>query len=76
MAGESEQEQGVPSFDYSAASRRFQLLFDLSRPLDDLEEMLLSDFQGQTLSMKAIYLRHNVVKRYVSSNYNAGTYKS
>ncbi len=45
MAHESsEQEQGVPSFEYSPASKNFPLLFALSRPLDDLEESLLSGF--------------------------------
>ncbi len=70
MARESsEQEQGVPSFEYSPASKNFPLLFDLSRPLDELEEILLKDFAGQKLTMEAVYERHNVGKRYVRANY-------
>jgi hypothetical protein len=70
MAGESsEKEQGVPTFEYSPASERFPLLFELSRPLDDLEEMLLRDFAGQKLLMRAIYERHSVGKRYIKINY-------
>lgn len=65
----SEQNQGVGSFAYSAASKNFPLLFQLSRPLDDLEEMLLDDFAGETLSMGEIYMRHNVGKPYVKANY-------
>jgi three-Cys-motif partner protein len=70
MAKESsEQEQGVPSFEYSPASRIYPLLFALNRPLDDLEEMLLSEFAGQQLNMGQIYERHSVDKPYIESNY-------
>jgi hypothetical protein len=70
MAGESsEQDQGVPTFEYSPASERFPLLFELSRPLDELEDMLLSDFAGQKLSMQAIYEQHSVGRRYIKRNY-------
>ena len=70
MAKESSlHEQGVPSFHYSPADRRFPLLFELNRPLDDLEEMLLADFAGQTLPMKAVYKRHHVRRRFVAKNY-------
>jgi hypothetical protein len=70
MAGESsEQEQGVPTFEYSPAAERFPLLFELSRPLDDLEDMLLSDFDGQRLSMQAVYQQHSVGRRYIKKNY-------
>lgn len=70
MARESsEQEQGVPTFAYSPASKKFPLLFELFRPLDDLEKMLTKDFAGQRLSMNEVYMRHNVGKRYVRANY-------
>lgn len=64
-------EQGVPTFEYNPADRRFLLLFELSRPLDDLAEMLLSEFAGQTLRMKEIYERHHVGKRYIKKNYKS-----
>ena len=70
MAKESSlHEQGVPSFQYSPADKRFPLLFELNRPLDDLEEMLLTQFPGQTLSMKNIYEQHNVGRRFIAKNY-------
>jgi three-Cys-motif partner protein len=70
MARESsEHEQGVPSFEYSPASKKFTLLFALSRPLDDLEDSLLADFAGQKLAMEAVYTRHSVGKPYVKTNY-------
>ncbi len=65
----STKEQGVPSFAYCPAEARQTLLFELSRPLDDLEEMLLSEFAGQTLTMKDVYMRHNVGCRYIKKNY-------
>ena len=44
----TDSEQGVPSFEYNPASRRQPLLFEYSRPLDDLAEILLTDFAGKT----------------------------
>lgn len=70
MAGESTQkDQGVASFLYSPASKRFPTLFELTRPMDDLEEMLLVDFAGEKLSMRAIYEKHSVGKPYIEKNY-------
>lgn len=70
MARESsEQNQGVPSFEYSPASEKFPFLFELSRPLDDLEAMLLEGFAGQTLTMQEIYERHNVGRQFIEANY-------
>lgn len=70
MAGESsDRDQGVGSFAYSTASKNFPFLFELSRPLDDLEGMLLRDFAGQILPMREIYVRHSVDKPYVKGNY-------
>lgn len=70
MASESsERDQGVGSFAYSTASKNFPFLFELSRPLDDLEGMLLRDFAGQMLLMREVYMRHNIGKPYVKGNY-------
>ena len=70
MAGySSETSQGVPSFEYSPATERQPLLFELSRSLDELCDMLLSDFSGQSLSMKDIFDQHNVGKPFIESNY-------
>jgi three-Cys-motif partner protein len=72
MARESSEAlQGVASFDYSPADQRQPLLFELARPLDDLEKMLLTGFSGQTLPMQAIYERHNVGRRYIKKNYKS-----
>jgi len=70
MAKESsEQNQGVPSFEYNPATSKQPLLFDLYRPLDELEEMILEKFSGQTITMHEIYSQHHVGKRYISKNY-------
>jgi three-Cys-motif partner protein len=70
MAKESsEHHQGVASFEYSQASERFPILFELARPLDDLAEMLLTDFAGELATMDDIYLRHCVGRPYIRSNY-------
>jgi three-Cys-motif partner protein len=74
MARESSsEEQDVASFEYNPADirqlGRQTLLFQLSRPLDDLADMLLREFAGQILSMRQIYEQHNVDRPYVSRNY-------
>ncbi|MBI4763997.1 MAG: three-Cys-motif partner protein TcmP [Deltaproteobacteria bacterium] len=62
--------QGVPTFAYSpASSRRQSLLFELNRPLDELEDLLLSDFAGRTLYSREINKEHSVDRPYISKNY-------
>jgi three-Cys-motif partner protein len=65
----STSEQGVPSFTYSPADEQYHLLFALSRPLHDLEDMLATDLAGQTLTVKEIYEMHSVDRPYVKKNY-------
>jgi hypothetical protein len=70
MARESsENTQGVASFQYSPASLRWPILFELSRPLDDLEEMLLDEYAGRTLTMLQIYEAHSIGKPFIKRNY-------
>jgi len=70
MAKEStDSGQGVPSFEYNPATRQQPLLFEYSRPLDDLADMLMADFAGQTVTMKQIHDQHNVGTLYISRNY-------
>lgn len=70
MAGESSAaDQGVPSFEYNPASKDQRLLFELSRPMDDLEGQLLNDFAGRTLTMRQIYEKHSVDKPFLSKHY-------
>jgi len=70
MAKESSyQNQGVPSFEYNPATYRQLSLFESSSPLDELEQMLLDEFAGQTMSMEEIYIQHNVGRNYIKQNY-------
>jgi three-Cys-motif partner protein len=70
MAGESSRtEQGVATFEYSPADRRFPLLFELGRPLDDLKAMLLREFAGKRAAFKTLYETHSIGKPYTASNY-------
>ncbi len=70
MANESSStEQGVPTFEYSPASKRQPLLFELARPLDELGDMLLDEFADETATMAQIYDRHNYGRRYIEKNY-------
>jgi hypothetical protein len=60
---------GLESFKYNPADERFPLLFDLTRPLDDLQEMLLREFAGRRLTMNAVFEDHHVGKPFVEKNY-------
>lgn len=70
MAGYSSvSDQGVTRLEYSPADTRTPLLFGFYRPLDDLEDMLLSDYQSQTVGFKELYEVHSVGKSYIAKNY-------
>ncbi len=76
MAKEStDQDQGVASFEYNPATTQQPLLFELTRPLDELESMLLDKFSKRTLTMKEIYDQHHVGTPYISKNYKAALNK-
>ena len=64
------QEQGVPSFSYSPAdSKRQALLFELNRPIDDLKQMLLTEYRGRTIKMRALYEEHSVGRPFLARHY-------
>jgi hypothetical protein len=70
MARESSSDiQGVPSFEYNPATSNQKFLFEYTRPIDELEGMLLDEFAGKSLQMVEIYERHNIGRRYIKSNY-------
>ncbi|MDD5008172.1 MAG: three-Cys-motif partner protein TcmP [Syntrophorhabdaceae bacterium] len=70
MAPESTlSDQGVPSFEYCLADKQQPLLFEFTRPLSELGNMLLKEYAGQTISMKEIYERHSIGKPYLCRNY-------
>jgi len=59
----------VASFGYSPTSAQNQFLFEFSRPLSDLEDMLLTQFAGERLTMFQVYERHNVGRPYIKTSY-------
>ena len=61
--------QGVASFEYNPPDKRMSLLFELTRPIDDLAEMLLNEFSGQSLTLDDFYKSHSVNKPYTERNY-------
>jgi hypothetical protein len=72
MAKESSgADQGVPSFEYSPADSlpKQSLLFQLSRPLEDLQDSLLESYAGRTLTMRTIYEDHSIDTPYIAANY-------
>ena len=70
MAQESStKNQGVASFEYSLATIRQPFLFQMSQPLDALEEILLTRFAARTVTLKQSYQEHNVGTPYIEKNY-------
>lgn len=70
MANESSSSSlGVPSFMYCPATSRQTLLFELTRPLEELEEMLLKEYAGKNIRMRQIFDEHNIDRPYILKNY-------
>lgn len=70
MARESsDRHQGIPSLEYNPATERQPLLFQLTRPLDQLGDLLREHFAGRTLTMREIYEEHSVDRPYNARNY-------
>ncbi len=70
MAKESsEQNQGVSSFEYNPATVEQPLLFKLAEPLDELGEILLTEFEGKRASLIDIFDSHHVGRKYIKKNY-------
>ena len=70
MAPEStSNDQGVPTFEYNP--RDYSMLPDLvlDRPLDRLQDRLLGDLAGRTLTTEQIYENHSVGERFTKKNY-------
>jgi len=61
--------QGVASFEYNPPDKRMPFLFELSRPINDLADMLMTEFAGKTLSLGDFYESHSVNKPYTERNY-------
>jgi three-Cys-motif partner protein len=72
MAKESSKiEQGVASFEYNPADERYPTLFELNRPLEQLQAMILCEYRGRTVSFVELYEKHSVGRPYVDSNYKS-----
>ena len=69
MYKHSHKEGTVANFEYNPADARWPSLFELTRPLGDLEDLLLEDLAGQTRSMRQLFEIHSNGKRYVLKNY-------
>ena len=67
------EQQGVATFEYNPVAKHlaFQqpMLFEYSRPLEDLADMLLIEYQGRSISFGNLYTEHSVGRQYIVSNY-------
>jgi three-Cys-motif partner protein len=66
-------DQGVASFAYSPIETKtttYQLsLFEEPGPLDDLEQALLHDFAGCTVTVEQAFQQHHIGTKYIKKNY-------
>jgi three-Cys-motif partner protein len=69
MYKHSHKDVNVAKFEYSPADSRCPTLFELVRPLGDLEDMLLTDCAGKTLPIRGLFESHSVGKGFVLKNY-------
>jgi three-Cys-motif partner protein len=73
MAKESsDTKDGVANFEYNPRDMHYKqgTLFDLlSRPLDDLQGMLIEKYKGQTIDFLRLYEEHSVDRPYIKKNY-------
>jgi three-Cys-motif partner protein len=69
MYKHSHKDETVAKFEYNPADARWPSLFELLRPLGDLEDMLLADSAGKTFSLRELFVSHSVGKPYVLKNY-------
>jgi len=51
------------------ATRSQKVLFEYTRPVDELEDILLEEYAGTSVAMGEIYTHHNIGRRYIKSNY-------
>lgn len=64
-------EQDVATFEYNPADNRYPMLFELNRPLDDLEGMLLEEYAGREVSFRKLYESHSVGRPFIDKHYKA-----
>jgi len=69
MYKHSHKEGAVAKFEYNPADARWPSLFELVRPLGDLEDMLLADCVGVSTKLRPLFERHSKGKGYVLKNY-------
>ena len=63
--------QGVATFAYSPADKRFPVLFEYARPFEELKDVLMVEYAGLTLTLKDIFNRHNVGTPFILKNYKS-----
>jgi len=61
--------QGVASFVYCEADKNQPFLFELTKPLAELENMLLEEYSGKTTYLEDIYMKHSIGKNFIKRNY-------
>lgn len=61
--------QGVSSFEYNPADKNYPMLFELTRPLEELEGMILNEYNDKSISFKELYEQHSIGKPFLAKHY-------
>jgi three-Cys-motif partner protein len=69
MHAHSHKSEAVARFEYNPADASLPSLFNLLRPLSDLEDMLLADCAGRTFVIEELFKSHSVGKPFVLKEY-------
>ncbi|MDA1050939.1 MAG: three-Cys-motif partner protein TcmP [Planctomycetota bacterium] len=69
MHTNSHKSEAVAKFEYNPAEANLPSLFNLLRPLADLEDLLLADCAGKTFLIDELFEFHSVGKPYVLKEY-------
>jgi len=64
-------QQGVATFEFNPADAQFPMLFEYSRPVDELKDMLITEFGGRTLTFEDLYKSHSVGRPFMRKHYRA-----
>lgn len=69
----TDKSDSVASFEYNPRDlfngKQLSLFDNLSRPLDDLQDMLLQEYAGRTIDFTELYEVHSIDKPFIKKNY-------
>ena len=69
MYKHSHKSGSVARFEYNPAEKSTPDLWELNRPLGELEDMLLEDCAGETYDIESLFVHHSYGKSFIKRQY-------